>query len=353
MVTRNLFSFAATAAKTLCLVAAAATALSLASCSDDDDDGGASGTETEAGVITDTDGNKLYLTSADWMRFDYDSDWQLTGWGDDDYYYFDVSYDPLYMEGHFLEGGSTEETTTFSNFSINSDGYITKFTVSVDYSDTDYDESYSETSTLNLTYDSSGQLTKIVTNGSYKETYEGETYSGSGSGTYVFAWSDGMLTSSTYSGGNSEYDYTESVTYDYGDKEYANSTRQYVNSTAEYFWGDYTALAFLGYFGVGTTYLPVAMSCEEEEIEDGDTYQWTYNDEFSYGFNDNGTVNWEDWDGEMVYYTYSDGSSSTAANVRAATSLEGGTTTKARTHGSCNFLRKAWLRHKARISSGK
>ena len=322
--------------------------LGFAACSDDDDDGGgSSGSEADAGAITGTDDSKLYLTSADWMRFDYDSDWQLTGWGDDDYYYFDVSYDPLYMEGHYLEGGSTEETTIFSNFSINSNGYITKFTLSVDYSDTDYDESYSETATCNLTYDSSGQLTKMVASGSYKETYEGETYSGSSSSTTIYTWSDGMLTSVTYSGGNSEYEWTESVTYDYGDKEYVNSTRQYVNSTAEFSWGDYTALAFLGYFGVGTTYLPVAMTYEVEEIEDGDTYQWTYNDEFSYGFNDNGTVNWEIWDGDMVYYTYSDGSSSTTAGVRAATTAESQASVKTRTRGSHNFLRRPSLRNKA------
>ena len=327
--------------------------LGFAACGGDDDDegGGASGSDVEAGVITDTDGNKLYITSADWMRFDYDSNWQLTGWGDDDYFYFDVSYNPLYMEGHYLEGGSTEATTIFSNFSINSDGYITKMSYSDNFSSSD--ESSSQTGTFSLTYNSSGQLTKMVTSGSYKETYEGESYSGSGTSTVTFTWSNGILTSWTSSYSGSGYTETETATFDYGSYEYTNSTKQYTNSTAEWNWGDYCAFPWLGYIGVGPTYLPVSATYTWVEEEDGETYSDTYTEKYSYGFNDNGTVKWENWAGDMVYYTYSDGSSSTTAGVRAATTAESKTSVKTRTRGGMNILRRASLRHKARAAAVK
>ena len=330
----------------------------LNSCGDDDDEGGASGTEADAGAITADDGIKYYITGVDWMRFDYDSDWLLTGWGDDDYYYWDVSYDPLYMEGHCLEYEDSEETTIFSNFSINSSGYVTQFTIPYSYSDDEYSES--GTTTCNLTYNSSGQLTKIVSSGSYKATEDGYTYTESGSSTYTLTWSGNVITSWTESDSGSgsygyEWSYSASGTFDYGDYEYANSLKQYTMSTAEWFWGDYSALAFLGYFGVGPSYLPVKMSCEEEETEtyddETDTYDYSDTESYSYGFNDNGTINWENWGGYMVYYTYSDGSS-TSSSAKAR-QVESASTTRSSANGRHNlFSRKSGLRDRARMASG-
>lgn len=349
MVTKTLFSLAATTAKTLCLVAAATMALSIASCSDDDDEdgGGASGADVEAGAITGTDGSKLYITSADWMRFDYDSNWQLTGWGDDDYYYFNVSYNPLRMEGTFLEDyDDTEESVVFSNFSINDNGYATKFSYSNNGSDSYW--SYSSTATYSFEYNSAGQLTKYVCNGSGKETYEGESYSYSGKLTTNLTWSDGVITKITEESTEDGYSELATITFDYGSNQYANPTKQYTNSTMEYLFGDYCALPFLGYLGVGPTYLPVSATYTWVEEEDGETYYYTDTEKYSYGFNDNGTVNWENWNGDMVYYTYSDGSSSTAANVRAATTLGSERTSKVRSHQGHNFLRRASQRLKAK-----
>lgn len=335
--------------------------LGFVSCGDDDDDGGASGTEADAGAVTDADGSKCYITSiGDLASFEYDSNWRLTGWTHEDYYNWSVTYDPLYMVGQYVdEDDEEEETIVFSNFSLNSSGYITKFSASQKYYDSYYDESYSSTATYNFTYNSSGQLTEITCSGSGKETYEGETYSESGSFTDTFTWSNGVITSyeSTSSGSGTGYKYTdnETGTFDYGDNEYVNSTKQYVYHVGEVIFGDDCELAILGYLGIGTTYLPVALSIEEEgeETYDGEVETWSgsytedYSDEDEYGFNDNGTVSWEKWEGGTQYYTYSDGSS-TRADVRDMNSIDSGSKAKVRTRGCMNFLRKAMQRHRAR-----
>ena len=330
--------------------------LGFAACGGDDDDegGGASGSDVEAGVITDTDGNKLYITSADWMRFDYDSNWQLTGWGDDDYYYFDVSYNPLRWDGTCLED-DYEESVVFSNFSINESGYATKLTYSLEGYDSYGSDSY--TGTYNFTYNSSGQLTKFVVSGSGKYVNDEGSFSMSGTTTAELTWSNGVIEKIyfIYAGKENGYSYTEyeTITYDYGSYEYPNATKQFTNSTAEWLWGDYMALCLLGYQGVGPTYLPVSDTYTAEYEEDGETYTETQTEKYSYGFNDNGTVKWENWAGDMVYYTYSDGSSSTTAGVRAATTAESKTSVKTRTRGGMNILRRASLRHRARIAAVK
>lgn len=313
------------------LLVACGLAFGFTACSSDDDDESGSGVsgEDSTPTLTDTNGDRYIITEITGTYYEYDTDWNLTAWEDDDNYHV-VSYNPLYMEGGYEEDDYSY-TETFSNFSLNSDGYITQmtFSYSADGGD-DYKQSGS--GTYSISYDGSGHITKII--GSGTETYNeyGDTWDLRGSSNAIFTWNDGLLTEATieYSGTEDGESYSEEeyFAFDYGDKEYENKTKQNTPITIGYVYHDiFGALSYIGYFGIGPTYHPTSVYYDSEG--------WIDTEEFSYTLNDNGTVDvikeldsWgDDWE-----FVYADG-------TRAASERSSKVTHPASTN------RKAYNRH--------
>lgn len=322
MVTKDLFSFAATAAKTLCLVAAAATALTLASCSDDDD--GSDDGNPNAGLIETASGSTLRLTSVGDFDFSY-SGGQLVGIeeGNTD---FTVSYSPFAItaDGVVIDGENT--TINLSNIRVNSSGYITsmnvKNTVSYSGGSESYSESYS--GSVKCSYDDNGHLTKMTGSGSssWTEIYDGEKDSGSGSYSVAltFSWNGDLLQNISYSDSESDngWKWSETGTFDFvNSTSYPNTTYQHTPNTSigvalfvyETESGILMALAYLGYFGKGPSYHPVGWEYEYEytETEDGEGYEEEDSEsgKFSYSLNSNGSVNsCYGFEGITTYFSY-------------------------------------------------
>ena len=318
MVTKNLFSLAATSAKCLCLVAAAATALSLASCSDDDDgDGGSSyGSET-AGQVTGTDGVTYWITGANGLYFDYDDEGTLVGITDGDYDY-EVSYNPFTISYSYEYKDDYYETysATWSNIVVNSNGYITSAKISYEGTEEDDEsnlDSYSGSQSLSFTYDNDGHITEMSASHSYsgKGSYEGETFSWSGKGStsISYTWGNDLLKEIAYSASDKGTDsgedfsdsYTRTYTYDYTE-DYPNATLQYTPALIMDVWGDIGTLwtFSIGYNGKGPAYHPT--SCDAYEVDDyyyevDDYYEESYTLFMKYDLNDSGTVG-------TFYYTY-------------------------------------------------
>ena len=314
MVTKNLFSLAAMSAKCLCLVAALATAFSLASCGDDDDDG----YDVSATIIEAEDGDKLQVTRAGSIYYGYD---------DDGY----INY--LDWDGEEFEGSdnatkfycSDDEYELTVQLSYNGSGYISKATDKGGYyyDDGDYD-SWEESASFS--YDGSGHLTKISYSGKNTEVYDGDKESYSFSGTITLTWSDGLLTTYVHSEEDSDGD-TEIETYefDYNDGQYANAYNQHTPSSVGC--GDdllVFAFAFAGLCGKGPDYLPRTVEYSDYEAYDDEEYEYSGSTTYKYGFNSDGTVDYQ-CTSSGKSYKYFEYGNAVSYSVNKAPSLTAGT----------------------------
>lgn len=324
MVTKNLFSFAAMTAKTLCLVAAAAMALTLASCGDDDDGGGSAEGSQSAGHIETLDGTTLLLTSVADIGFGYDAGKLVMM--DGDYCDYTVSYNPF-----TISLNDDNETQVFSNISVNGSGYITSMNVTLtsDYEGSYYSDSSSGSGSFKFSYDGNGRLTQITFSGSgsgkeveYDDSY---SYSSSVSASATLSWSGSLLQdiSCSYNASGKEYGYnwkeveTATIAYE-NSTSYPNATYQYTPNTTT-IWGGLVfdedimeALAYLGYFGKGPSYHPVSADIEEYLLESYDNEYEDYEDDYSYtssysySLNSDGSVNYSKMSGSSKSnFTYS------------------------------------------------
>ena len=253
----------------------------LTSCSDDDDDVSSSGLDSDAGLILEEDGIKYYLTSVGNTEYTYDADGNLLTLGD-----YDVTYSPLLMT---YSEEDEDKTTTYSDFSINSKGYITQFTEKSFRSDRNSKNVYK------FSYDSNGRLQEMTCK---DEIYhdDGEYYFESVTAT--FSWENGLLTKlSAISVDEEDSEVQTLAVFNYDDYEYPNTTGQYTSSMLDIEWMGPDDFAYLGYLGVGSAYLPEGIEVSDiftyyengKLYEEGDEWSYTY----TYKFNDNGTVDTE------------------------------------------------------------
>ncbi len=270
--------------RTLRMIGAAVVAVVLGAgvcaCSDDDDDSGSSSPKVGVSIITTNDGEELVLTDyGNYMHFSYDSQGRCTSatGGEADY---KMSYDPYKVTVDF-----DDELISLS-FSFNGSGYVSK--ISYSYEEEDY------IGTVNLSYDSDGHLTKAAE--SYKGSDKWSSWSGTATATYtwksgdmtkvVVDWKDVDTEDGTYTEHNEwTYEYSSTV------NDYKQITRLindgFEGTEISFLWD----LGFIGYFGKGTTHLPVSYNVTYEEDDDGEKWSgssssctWTYTK------NSNGTL---------------------------------------------------------------
>lgn len=296
--------------KFLAMMLIALSPVAFSSCGGDDDDEGESGTpDTKTSVITTEDGDKLLLTNNGEFSYSYDAAGRLVGvggrYGDEE---FSISYNPFKIIEEDVDGGSI-------SMSFNGSGYISRVVESYNYSGDDGTEK--GTTTANYSYDGSGHLVKISMSGSATETDEDGTYNSKGTATITLTWSNGNLTKVTSSSSGidegDKFSETSEFVYTYGSNE--NAYNQFTHAILDGI-DDmecmFDFLAFVGWYGKGTAYLPTKVAYSYTEAEEG------YNDQSgsnsyntSYTLNSNGTIRSEKADGSYSY-SYSTASSSEA-----------------------------------------
>ena len=243
--------------------------LSFTACDDDDDDDGGRSSNAESGSTT----AKYYIsefnapgTSMGNVVFTYDSDGNLTkiveyddetGLEDDTY---SITYDPMTVT--ISEGG--EIYCTMSDIGVNSNRYITGYTLTYIEDDEDC--------TVTCTY-SGTHLSMLVEENNYGVEKE------------MLTWDDDLLIGYAYSYSDYDGDSDSGVwTYIYEDYKYENKMMQYTYGTWDLDPSEthlIMYLAWTGFFGEGSSYLP------DEIDEEGERGSYVC------GFNDDGTVAYE------------------------------------------------------------
>lgn len=286
-------------------------------CGDDDDDDGGSGV-IQSGGFTGSDGQTVRLTSVGDLVINYDANGKVTSFGDaDEGELYTISGSSFSIAG----------TNYKYNFSTNGKGYITKLVFSYDFTDSDGD-SEKGSGTINFSYNGSGQITGYSGSGSseYVDVYNNGNSVDKGSEKSTVdvtcAWSSGNLTSvvqqdkGTYTenGETTNYEDTDTYTFTYGSQ--ANVTKQYTYYVSKPFLGGgLSALSMVGFFGIGTAYLPTGYTKEEVENRDGEQpYTYTSNYTLTYTLNSNGTIATEQRNNSsVIQYRYSNATRAAAS----------------------------------------
>lgn len=277
--------------------------LTMTSCGDDDDDGefGGGGSGTAGSTVIGNTGN--YLTQIGNYSLSYDSKGRLSAisaYGDA----MEFTYNPntiIFKDGNY--------DTHKLNVSYNSKGYVTSMSGSVTVKEADY--SYTSSGTINVTYDGNGHATKLVSSSKETGVDEGVKYTETTTTNYTFTWKSGNLVKVVMEeveieDGDKET-YKETYTIDYGNNKYPNTHKQYSFSLASTITGDFESImAMVGMYGVGPDYLPVSIIEEWEENHNGKTHTGSSTTDFSYRFNDDGTIAFESGNyGSGYNYVYS------------------------------------------------
>ena len=270
----------------------------LQACDDEEDDNGIGGSDnTTVGEVVSGSGKKL-LSAGD-FNFYYSPDGKIK-YAIDDYAYHEFSSNQVisHYDYKFDEGDDIGTT----NLSYNGKGYISKFQMSETWEDEG--ESYKFSSTANISYDGEGHIVKATGNTSSESRYDGEIYKRKATSTINFIWENGLLKRIEEKDSEDDDDWwTSTVTFDYGDRMYANNHRQYGSFVEQYFSDAPLAWAYLGMFGTGPDYLPVRAKVVTVEGYEGETYEGEENCIYSYEFNDDGTIRCVDCSSSDDYYT--------------------------------------------------
>lgn len=294
----------------------------LVSCSDDDDSTSPSDL-TPTPTIVNNEGVAMRLSSVGSTTFTYDEEGKLTTFRFEGTNYT-ASGDKLSFTG--TDGDETENI----DIALNGQGLISKVSVNHTEGREDSEEWEKGTMTVSFSYNSSNQLvgmkSSVVESG--YNSYEG-SWSYNGSGNQTNTWTDGNLVSAIWKNNYSEsYDgekisstSTSHYKISYGNT--ANTSKQYTYNIAEIatdgYYGD--ALALIGYFGVGTAYLPTGYSYEHNDTEYEENNE-TGNVSLSYSLNSDGTIYSESYDAlysTIIYYNYV--SSKTSQVLKVAKSV--------------------------------
>ena len=288
-------------------------------CSDDDDENGSG--QPSAPVIGPGDTNsgaRLTSISNDWGKttyFQYNEDGTIKriseeqqGEEDD---WIAMTYNPFRME--------TSEYGFLKNVSFNDDGYLTG--LAFEYSESDEEEGWSETGKgdMKLTYNSNGNLTKITVTGSYSGKGDGESFSGEYTGSITYSWIEGNLAKiqSTYDFGDGELS-TETYEFEYSDE--VNKFQQYIIGVddATGFSEDFAPIGWLGKWSKN-----YPSSCTELKVEEDDEGKETYTGTHfwsNFSTTSDGLLSGFNYDGNRYTYTY-DNTAPTAKKAAAKQTL--------------------------------
>lgn len=297
---KNLFSLV-NKGNLLTFAFATLTCVGFISCSsDNDDNGGDSGSSTgeSAGKVTTQDGTQLLLTRVGNTNFTYNSAGKLSKVEDDGDNYT-VTYNPLTF---------TDKSSNYSDVykvTLNGAGYASKMEISYQATYSDGDEG--QDATITFSYDSNGHITKMAGSSTDYEYEDGERLAEKSTMSCTFSWSSNKLTKIAYQAKNSTASYTEDITFRYDAEDgYENALHQFASS----YWGesefdDITFLSYLGLLGKGGDYLPtsctkITVSTDEEDGSEGHATTIP----FSYNFNSDGSLNYENHNGSYIRYKY-------------------------------------------------
>ena len=199
------------------------------------------------------------------------------------------------------------------------DGYLTH--LAIEYSESDEEEGWSETGKgdMKLTYNSNGNLTKITVTGSYSGKGDGESFSGEYTGSITYSWIEGNLAKiqSTYDFGDGELS-TETYEFEYSDE--VNKIQQYIIGVddATGFSEDFAPIGWLGKWSKN-----YPSSCTELKVEEDDEGKETYTGTHSwsnFSTTSDGLLSGFNYDGNRYTYTY-DNTAPTAKKAAAKQTL--------------------------------
>ena len=288
-------------------------------CSDDDDEnGGGQPSGPVIGPSGTNSGARLTSISAGWGKttyFQYNEDGTIKriseeedGEEDD---WIAMTYNPFRIE--------TKDNGFLKNVSFNDDGYLTG--LAFEYSESDEEEGWSETGKgdMKLTYNSNGNLTKITVTGSYSGKGDGESFSGEYTGSITYSWIEGNLAKiqSTYDFGDGELS-TETYEFEYSDE--VNKFQQYIIGVddATGFSEDFAPIGWLGKWSKN-----YPSSCTELKVEEDDEGKETYTGTHSwsnFSTTSDGLLSGFNYNGNRYTYTY-DNTAPTAKKAAAKQTL--------------------------------
>lgn len=280
----NFLSFA-----TLVVATVLTSSFALCGCSDEE-------SYVPSPTITDTNGNKVQVTSAGNFRFTYDESGKLTSLSD--------GYRNYVIQGDKFTISDSDDF--YFEIYLNKDGNITKLQWTEDDG-----EVYK--GTTKYSYDSDGRLKKCRESGEIKDD-EG------GSGTWTaeanYTWKNGNLMQAkieykeNYKEGDGEswsWSFTDDYTYTYGTQVNFSKQFPYYMDDQITFFEDNIGGFFnvIGLYGFGPAYLPTDYTITDVEVEDGKAQKpVTHNYTLSFTQNSNGTLNSETCNGSIFYYNY-------------------------------------------------
>ena len=281
---KNLFYFLAT------VLLSATTMMGLTACGDDDDDNGGGGgsSSTSAGVIDAKSG--LRLKAAGNYTYYYDNDGRLD-YIKDKYGKWSFSYNPNQIS--FIEDyqGNTSKEEVF-NVSYNGKGYVSGMSATIEgESDS---ETWKTTGKATFSYDGSGHLTKFSGTSKEEGYDDGEKYTETWTDDITLTWKNNQLLKVALVEKGSEngvtWRYTETWNFTYN-SNYENIFQQWAPSMTPAFDSDIDELlAFVGLLGNGPAMLPDGAEYEENWDDDGDTGSDDKSYNFSYAFNNDGSL---------------------------------------------------------------
>ena len=269
-------------------LAMALCSVAFTSCSDDDEGGSTpqGPTATYAGKLPTKVGSYIYQ---------YDEKGRCTKVSTSYYDLLEIDYSKGIIT---MDDGEQEMKITF-----NGNGYITKMSGSWNYEDEYESESGSGTTTFK--YNGDGNLTSVTATSKGKYSYDGEKGSFSGTSKTTCKWSGGDLISATWkyeekAGGYTSWEKEEYTIAYNGTLD--NKTRQYPMALSDLFGDDSYMLAAVGMFGKGPAHLPETITCKYSADDDNGS---TYTSDVEYGLNPDGTIDWEKFEYDTYYYSYS------------------------------------------------
>ena len=250
------------------------------SCGNDD------GPENAGNAVLDIDG--LRLTSIAGYFIEYDEKGRVVE--------LEGNYEELEID--YSKSTLTIDDDEVVKIKFNGKGY--KAELSGSWNDKYDNYQYKGSGSITYSYNGEGFLTSIKSKSkeTEKDLNTGETTTWEGNSDATLKWNKGNLVKVSFSGveiEDGEKDrWTEDYTYSYSSKD--NLYRQFPYGMAEDFIDSSAVLASVGLFGKGPSELP--SSCVSV-YDDEDTYTETY----SFGLNDDGSIDWE----QCNYTTYNYG----------------------------------------------
>ena len=278
----------------------------LYSCSSDDDGDGGGKASTSAGVLDKRTGLRItsYGSTYDTYRVYYLDDGRIDYIKQGSYEQYKFSYSPNRITAYY---GSEEEEVL--NIGYNGSGYISSIKSS--YSGEGSGERWTETSNATLSYDSNGHLTKISVSGNETSTDmdTGERTTEKWTGNYTLLWRNNLLMQvvvdeTEIEGGEKETE-TETWVFSYDNSSYENVYCQWTPSISSIFGdGIVEMLANLGLLGTGPIMLPSSGECHEESYYNGSNHSYDRSYTYRYGFNSDGSLSSATVSGTTYRYSY-------------------------------------------------